>query len=148
MNMSRPFLSFSLSSDNFPCCHMYITAGVRGLLLAVPVGTASFVPLLHSISNKCLFGDTSVVHRWRKYSTKQWLVHVHILTVVSVIIVSVITVAVIAYYDEETTTLMWISSLVSDVTIARSIVVMTISSIIPEIFHIEYVKTRNDNDHE
>lgn len=127
---------------------MYITAGVRGLSLAVPVGTASFVLLRHSTSNKCLFGDISVVHRWCKYSTKQWLVHVHILTVVSVIIVSVITVVVIAYYDEDTTTLTWISSLVSDVTIARSIVVVMISSIIPEIVHIEYVKTRTDNDHE
>jgi len=70
------------------------------------------------------------------------------LTVVSLMIVSVITVVVIAYYDEDTTTLTWISSLASDITITRSIVVAAISSIIPESVHSEYVKTRNDNDHE
>lgn len=58
-------------------------------------------------------------------------------------------VSVIAYYDEDMTTLTWISSLVSDATIARSTIVeVTISSIISGIVHNEYVKTRNDNDHE
>jgi len=128
--------------------------GVRGLITAGPCWHSFFraiTYLRHDTvnANKCLFGDTSVVHRWREYSAKQWLLHVHMLIIVSAIIVSVITVVVIAYHDENTT-LTWISSLVSDVTIARSwiIVVATISSIIPLNFHNEYVKTRNDNDHE
>jgi hypothetical protein len=56
------------------------------------------------------------------------------------------------YYDEDTTTLTSILSLISDVTIARSlqmwIVVAIIPSIVSENVHNEYVKTRSDNDHE
>jgi len=73
----------------------------------------------------------------------------NMLTVVSAVIVSVITVVRIVYYDGDTTTLTSFSSLVFDLIIARSRrVVVTISSIVPRNFHNDYIKTKNDNDHD
>jgi len=140
MNMSRQFLSFWLLSDNFliaTCASLQVYEGynhhqslLAQLLLCcyviVPLTLTSYLVIL------CITPMARVFYQ----------------AVVSTCTYAYI-VSVIAYYDEDMTTLTWISSLVSDATIARSTIVeVTISSIISGIVHNEYVKTRNDNDHE